>query len=156
MRVPSDLNIIVKYAAERFITVIPEIEMPGHARAALAAYPELGCTGGPYTVTKHWGVFPDIYCAGKEKTFEFLENVLLEVMDIFPGKYIHIGGDEAPKDRWKECPHCQARICEEGLKDEHELQSYFITRMEVSTENWPDKQKSNSAKQMIDIKCFVI
>lgn len=121
---------VVEYAAERFITVIPEIEMPGHATAALAAYPELGCTGGPYSVIKRWGVFPDIYCAGKEKTFEFLENVLLEVMDIFPGKYIHIGGDEAPKDRWEECPDCQARIREEGLKDEHELQSYFITRIE--------------------------
>ncbi|RCW31591.1 family 20 glycosylhydrolase [Marinilabilia salmonicolor] len=121
---------VVAYAAERFITVIPEIEMPGHATAALAAYPELGCTGGPYEVIKRWGVFPDIYCAGEEKTFEFLENVLLEVMDIFPSEYIHIGGDEAPKDRWEECPKCQARIRREGLKNEHELQSYFITRME--------------------------
>ncbi|PWE00546.1 family 20 glycosylhydrolase [Marinilabilia rubra] len=121
---------VVEYAQKRFITVIPEIELPGHAQAALAAYPELGCTGGPYEVATRWGVFPDIYCAGQEKTFEFLENVMLEVLDIFPSKYIHIGGDEAPKDRWEECPKCQARIREEGLKDEHELQSYFITRME--------------------------
>ncbi|MFO8001161.1 MAG: family 20 glycosylhydrolase [Marinilabilia sp.] len=121
---------IVEYAAERHITVIPEIEMPGHARAALAAYPELGCTGGPYEVATRWGVFEDVYCAGNEQTFEFLENVLLEVMDIFPSEYIHIGGDESPKSRWEECPKCQARIAEEGLEDEHELQSYFITRME--------------------------
>jgi hexosaminidase len=121
---------VVEYAAKRFITVIPEIELPGHAQAALAAYPELGCTGGPYEVATRWGVFPDIYCAGKEETFTFLENVLFEVMDIFPSKYIHIGGDEAPKDRWKECPYCQARIKKEGLKNEHELQSYFITRIE--------------------------
>lgn len=121
---------IVEYAAKRYITVIPEIEMPGHATAALAAYPELGCTGGPYEVITRWGVFPDIFCAGKEKTFEFLENVLLEVMDIFPSKYIHIGGDEAPKNRWEKCPYCQLRIQKENLKDEHELQSYFVTRIE--------------------------
>ncbi len=122
---------VVKYAADRFITIIPEIEMPGHALAALAAYPELGCIGGgPYKVATSWGVFDDIFCAGQEKTFEFLENVLLEVMDIFPSEYIHIGGDEAPKTRWEECPRCQARIRKEGLKDEHELQSYFIKRIE--------------------------
>ncbi len=121
---------IVKYAANRFITVIPEIELPGHAQAALAAYPELGCTGGPYQVAQRWGVFDDIYCAGQEKTFEFLENVLLEVMDIFPSEYIHIGGDEAPKARWEKCPRCQSRMKKEGLKDEHELQSYFIKRIE--------------------------
>ncbi len=121
---------IVKYAADRFITVIPEIELPGHALAALAAYPEMGCTGGPYQVGQRWGVFEDIYCAGQDKTFGFLENILLEVMDIFPGEYIHIGGDEAPKARWEECPRCQARMKKEGLKDEHELQSYFIKRIE--------------------------
>ncbi|MGQ1889292.1 family 20 glycosylhydrolase [Thermophagus sp. OGC60D27] len=121
---------IVEYAAQRYITVIPEIEMPGHATAALAAYPHVGCTEGPYEVITRWGVFPDIYCAGKEATFEFLENVLLEVIDIFPSQYIHIGGDEAPKDRWKKCPLCQARIRKENLKNEHELQSYFIGRIE--------------------------
>lgn len=126
----DEVREVVQYAADRFITVIPEIEMPGHSVAALAAYPELSCTGGPFQVRKIWGVSKDIYCAGKEETFEFLENVLLEVMDLFPSKYIHIGGDEAPKDRWEACPDCQRRITEEGLKDEHELQSYFIRRIE--------------------------
>ncbi len=104
--------------------------MPGHSVAALTSYPELSCTGGPFNVRTSWGISDDIYCAGNEKTFEFLENILLEVIELFPSKYIHIGGDEAPKVRWKECEKCQARIKEEGLLDEHELQSYFITRME--------------------------
>ncbi|MCG8476886.1 MAG: family 20 glycosylhydrolase [Cytophagales bacterium] len=121
---------IVKYAADRFVTVIPEIELPGHSLGALTAYPELGCTGGPYKVAERWGVFPDVYCAGNEKSFEFLEDVLTEVMDIFPSKYIHIGGDECPKKEWKACPKCKARMKAEGCKDAHELQSYFITRME--------------------------
>lgn len=125
----NEIKEIVKYAAERQITIIPEIEMPGHSLAALTAYPELGCTGGPYKVATRWGVFDEIYCS-KEETFEFLENVLLEVMDLFPSKYIHIGGDEAPKTRWKECNTCQAVMKKEGLKNEHELQSYFIQRME--------------------------
>jgi hexosaminidase len=122
---------IVKYAADRFITVIPEIEMPGHAQAALAAYPELGCTGGPYKVATKWGISKEVYCAGNDKTFAFLEDVLLEVMDIFPSEYIHIGGDECPKDRWNECPKCKKRMKEEGCKDAHELQSYFIKRIEA-------------------------
>ncbi len=121
---------IVAYAQKRFVTIIPEIEMPGHSSAALAAYPYLGCTGGPYQVATRWGIFKDVYCAGKESTFKFLEDVLSEVVDLFPGKYIHIGGDECPKDRWKACPYCQARMKAEGLKDEHELQSYFIQRIE--------------------------
>lgn len=121
---------IVRYAAERYITVIPEIEMPGHSSAVLAAYPELGCTGGPYEVVKTWGVFKDVFCAGKEETFQFLEDVLDEVCEIFPSKYIHIGGDECPKDSWKKCPLCQKRMKDEGLADEHELQSYFIQRIE--------------------------
>jgi hexosaminidase len=121
---------IVEYAAERYITLIPEIEMPGHASSALAAFPNLGCTGGPYKVETTWGIFKDVFCAGKEETFEFLQNVIDEVLYIFPSEFIHIGGDEVHKDRWKECPKCQARIKEEGLKDEHELQSYFITRMD--------------------------
>ena len=120
---------IVAYAAERQITIIPEIEMPGHSQAAIAAYPNLGCTGDSIKVATKWGVFEDIYCP-KESTFEFLEDVIDEVVDLFPGKYIHIGGDEAPKTRWKNCKHCQNLIKKEGLKDEHELQSYFITRME--------------------------
>lgn len=121
---------VVQYASERFIQVIPEIELPGHAQAALTAYPHLGCTGGPYEVARSWGVFQDIYCAGKESTFEFLEDVFDEVLPLFPGKYVHIGGDEAPKSRWEKCPHCQQRMKEEGLADEHELQSYFVQRME--------------------------
>ncbi|SMO40932.1 beta-N-acetylhexosaminidase [Solitalea koreensis] len=125
----EEVKEIVKYAQDRFITVIPEIEMPGHSLAALTAYPQLGCSGGPYEVATHWGVFNDVYCP-KEETFTFLENVLTEVMALFPSKYIHIGGDESPKVRWKNCYHCQMMIKEKGLKDEHELQSYFIQRME--------------------------
>jgi len=120
---------IVKYASERYVDVIPEIEMPGHSQAALAAYPELGCTGETISPATKWGVFEDIYCP-KEITFTFLEDVIDEVVELFPSKYIHIGGDEAPKARWKKCKHCQKLIKKEGLKDEHELQSYFITRME--------------------------
>ena len=121
---------VVAYAKERFVTVIPEIEMPGHALAALQAYPELGCTGGPYRAAETWGVFDDVFCAGKDQTFEFLQGVLDEVIEIFPSEYIHIGGDECPKAEWKKCPHCQKRIKDLGLKDEHELQSYFIQRIE--------------------------
>ncbi len=126
----EEIKEVVAYATDRFIAVVPEIEMPGHALAALAAYPELGCTGGPYEVATTWGIFNDVFCAGKESTFQFLENVLDEVIPLFPGKYIHIGGDECFKDNWKKCPHCQKRIKTEGLKDEHELQSYFVQRME--------------------------
>jgi hexosaminidase len=125
----KEIKDIVKYASERQITIIPEIEMPGHSQAAIAAYPELGCTGEQFEVATKWGVFEEIYCP-KESTFKFLEDVIDEVAALFPGKYIHIGGDEAPKTRWKECTHCQKRIKKEGLKDEHELQNYFITRME--------------------------
>ena len=123
---------IVKYAAQRQITVIPEIEMPGHAVAALASYPELGCLGKDhdYEVWTRWGVSPELFCAGKEETFKFLADVLDEICEIFPSEYIHIGGDEAKKDRWKVCPACQQRIKDEGLKDESELQSYFIKRIE--------------------------
>ena len=120
---------VVRYAAERNITVIPEIELPGHSLAALASYPHLGCTGGPYEVTGLWGVFDDVYCP-KESTFEFLFDVLKEVIEIFPSTYIHIGGDECPKVRWKKCSHCQKLIKEQKLKNEQELQSYFIKRIE--------------------------
>ena len=126
----EEVKEIVKYAQKRHITIIPEIEMPGHSRAALSAYPELGCTEGTYEVATTWGVHEEVYCAGKEKTFTFLKNVLDEVMALFPGKYIHIGGDECPKDRWEECSDCQKRIKEEGLENEKELQSYFIKRIE--------------------------
>lgn len=121
---------IVAYATKRHITVIPEIEMPGHAGAALASYPYLGCTGGPYQVKQTWGVFKDVYCAGNDSVFDFLERVLDEVIPLFPSEYIHVGGDECPKDSWKVCPKCQKRIADLNLKDEHGLQSYFIQRIE--------------------------
>ncbi|MBR5728799.1 MAG: beta-N-acetylhexosaminidase [Prevotella sp.] len=133
----EELKEIVSYAQERFITVIPEIDMPGHMLGALKAYPELGCTGGPYEVEGHWGIFDDILCAGKEETFSFVEGVLTELMEIFPSEYIHIGGDEAPKVRWEKCPRCQQRIKDLGLKDdgdqkaEARLQGYFTKRVEA-------------------------
>ena len=120
---------VVAYAKARYINVIPEIEMPGHSQAALAAYPELGCTPGPFEAATTWGVFKDVFCP-TEETFRFLEDVITEVTELFPGPYIHVGGDECPKDRWKESPIAQEVIKREGLKDEHELQSYFIRRME--------------------------
>jgi hexosaminidase len=126
----DEVRDIVEYARTRFVTIIPEIEMPGHSQAALAAYPEYSCTGGPHEVATRWGVFDEVYCAGKDETFTFLEDILSEVIELFPGTYIHIGGDECPKVRWEECPDCQARIKAEGLADEHELQSYFIKRIE--------------------------
>lgn len=125
----EDIKEVVEYAKQRHITIVPEIEMPGHAVAALASYPEFSCTGGPFEVERGWGVFDDVFCP-KEETFTFLEDVLEEVMALFPSEYIHIGGDESPKTRWKKCAHCQSVIKREGLKDEHELQSYFITRIE--------------------------
>lgn len=127
---------IVAYAADRYITVIPEIDMPGHMQAALAAYPEFGCTGGPYEVWTQWGVSDNVICAGNEKALTFLEDVLSEVVELFPSPYIHVGGDECPKTRWKECPKCQNRIKEQGIKAdsrhsaEEYLQSYVISRME--------------------------
>ena len=121
---------IVQSAAEHFITVIPEIEMPGHSVAALTAYPQYSCTGGPFEVRKTWGVSDDIFCAGNDSTFLFLQDILTEIIDIFPSTLIHVGGDEAPKNRWKECPKCQGRMQSEGLKNEMELQSYFTRRIE--------------------------
>ena len=127
----DDIREMVAYAQKRFITIVPEIEMPAHVTSALAAYPEYSCTGGPFSVLPG-GVWPitDIYCAGKDSTFLFLEDVLTEVIDLFPSKYIHIGGDEATKTEWEKCPDCKKRIKAEGLKDVAELQSYFIKRME--------------------------
>ena len=126
----KEIKEIVDYAAKRYVTIIPEIEMPGHASAALTAYPSLGCTGGPYQVQQTWGVFNDVFCAGNDSVFTFLQNVLDEVIPLFPAKYIHIGGDECPKESWKVCPKCQKRMADHKLKDEHELQSYFVQRME--------------------------
>ncbi|WP_321515689.1 beta-N-acetylhexosaminidase [Marinifilum fragile] len=148
----EEVKEVIAYAAKNHITVIPEIELPGHSSAAIAAYPFLSCfpkeksivpknmisegskeaqkKGTPKIVQESWGVYDDVYCAGKEETFEVLENILSEVIELFPSKYIHIGGDECPKGNWKRCPHCQKRKKELGLKDEHELQSYFIQRIE--------------------------
>ena len=121
---------VVNYAHERGVNIVPEIELPGHSVAALAAYPEYSCTGGPFEVETDWGVFKDIYCAGNDSTFVFLENVFDEIIELFPSKYIHIGGDEAPKYRWQNCSKCKKRIQDENLQDTHELQSYFIQRIE--------------------------
>ena len=132
----EDIKEVVKYAEERCINIIPEVDLPGHMMAALAAYPDLGCTGGPYEVSGQWGVRDDVLCPGKEKTFTFIEDVLTEVMELFPSEYIHIGGDECPKVRWEKCPKCQARIKELGLKAdkdhtaEQRLQSYIINYAE--------------------------
>ena len=127
---------IVRYAADRFITVVSEIDLPGHTTAALASYPELGCTGGPYKVLCSFGVFPDVLCAGNDQTLQFTKDVLDEIMDIFPSEYIHIGGDECPKSRWEKCPKCQAKIKELGIKalpkhsKENQLQTYFMSELE--------------------------
>ncbi len=126
----DDIREVVAYAALHHIDVVPEIELPGHCMSALAAHPELSCTGGPFQVQTQWGVFKDVYCAGKDSTFTFLEHVLDEVIALFPYGYVHVGGDEVPKDRWQMCPDCQKRMRDEGLKDEAELQSYFIQRIE--------------------------
>lgn len=128
---------VVRYAADRGITVIPEIDLPGHTTAALAAYPSLGCTGGPYEVATRYGVLDDVLCVGKDETMTFVKDVLEEVMDIFPSEYIHLGGDECPKVRWAECPDCQRKIRELGLKDngsktkEELLQSWFTSELEA-------------------------
>lgn len=132
----EQLRDLVKYAKDRYVNIIPEIDLPGHMLAALASYPELGCTGGPYQVADDWGIFQDVLCIGNENTFDFLEEVFKEVMDIFPSKYIHIGGDETPRNRWKECPKCQNRIINERLitdayfTAEDRLQSYCMARIE--------------------------
>ena len=143
----KELRDIVKYAAERHITIIPEIDMPGHMQAALAAYPELGCTGGPYEVRKMWGISDDVLCVGNDKALDFIDDVLDEVTDIFPSQYIHVGGDECPKIRWKDCPKCQARIKANHLEAkgkhsaEERLQSYFI--------NHAEKHLNELGRQMI-------
>lgn len=125
----ADLKNIIDYASERYIRVIPEIDVPGHVLSVLASYPELSCTGGPFEVSPRFGIFKEVLCIGKEKVFDFLEDVLEEVLEIFPSKIIHTGGDEVPKKRWKKCPDCQARIKKEGLNSEKDLQVYFTNRI---------------------------
>lgn len=126
----DEVRELVAYAQSRFVTIVPEIEIPGHSTAALAAYPQFSCSQKPLSVVSQWGVFKDVFCPGKEETFTFLQDVLKQVCDLFPSPYIHIGGDEVPKDHWKKCPDCQRRIKEEGLKDENELQGYVTKRIE--------------------------
>ena len=136
----EEIKDIIKYAADRYITIIPEVDMPGHMMAVLAAYPELGCTGGPYETAMRWGIFEDILCAGNPKSYEFLEAVLDKVCDLFPSRYIHIGGDEAPRTRWEKCPKCQAIIAKEGIvaKDGHSkealLQGYLTRKVQAYLE----------------------
>lgn len=130
---PQEIQDIIQYAADRYITVIPEVDLPGHMLSALTAYPELGCTGGPYELWTRWGISEDVLCAGNDSVYTLLEDVLTDVAEMFPSEYIHIGGDECPKVRWKECPKCQAKIQELGLKDddtstkEDKLQSYVMS-----------------------------
>ncbi|MCQ2318096.1 MAG: family 20 glycosylhydrolase [Bacteroidales bacterium] len=137
----DELRDLVRYAADRHITIIPEIDLPGHMLGALATYPEFGCTGGPYEVWQHWGVSEDVICAGNEDAMKFLEDVLEEVMDVFPSEYIHIGGDECPRVRWEKCPKCQKKIKELGIKGDKKhtaedyLQSYVMSRMEKFIES---------------------
>ena len=137
----AEIKDIVKYAADRHITIIPEIDMPGHMMAVLAAYPELGCTGGPYETAMRWGIFEDILCAGNPRSYDFVKAVLDKVCDLFPSKYIHIGGDEAPRTRWEKCPKCQAVIAKEGIvaKDgkskEALLQGFFTRKVQAYLES---------------------
>ena len=126
----ADIREVVAYAAARHITIVPEIEMPGHSTAALAAYPQFSCTGGPFTNRTTGGIFTGIYNPANDETFKFLDDVLTEVIQLFPGKYVHIGGDEVPKETWKNSPDCQALMKREGLKNEDELQSWFTRRIE--------------------------
>lgn len=153
---------IVRYAAERYITVIPEIDMPGHMLAALASYPELGCTGGPYEVATTFGVFRNVLCGGNEKTLQFAKDVINEIMDIFPSPYIHIGGDECPKYHWKTCAKCQKKIRELGLKaskehtKENQLQAWFMGEVEKEIHKrgremmaWNEILAGNPAKSTI-------
>ncbi|HVV01650.1 MAG TPA: beta-N-acetylhexosaminidase, partial [Verrucomicrobiae bacterium] len=125
----QDAREIVAYAAARHITIVPEIEMPGHSSAALAAYPELSCSGGPFSTDLPAGIFNGVYCVGKEETFTFLKNVLTEVFDLFPGPYIHLGGDEVLTNSWHDCAACQALKQKLGLQNDLQLQGYFMRRM---------------------------
>ena len=131
----EEIKEIIAYASERFIEIIPEIEMPGHCTSALAAYPELSCKGGPFEVPTKWGIFFDVYCPGKEKVYKFLEEILLEVIALFPSEIIHIGGDEVPKKRWKKCPDCQKKMNELGIEKESELQDYLTNYFEKFLES---------------------
>lgn len=125
----EDVREVVEYCAERYIEVVPEIDMPGHFTAAIAAYPHIGCTGEAMKVSEHFGIHRDIVCAGKDEAAEFVRDVLQEVFELFPSRYVHLGGDEALKQRWMDCPDCQKKMAELGLKDEEELQGRFLNEM---------------------------
>ncbi|MBA7623278.1 Beta-hexosaminidase [subsurface metagenome] len=135
----EDIQDIIDYAGDRFIKIVPEIDMPGHTRAALASYPNLSCKGYPFRVSTHWGFHKDVMCVGKEEVFEFIQNVLKEIVDLFPSNIVHIGGDEVLKQRWKKCPDCQLRLEKEGLKNEKELQTYFTNRIIAFLNNYKQK-----------------
>jgi hexosaminidase len=152
----EDIAEIVAYAKERFITIVPEIEIPGHTRAILAAYPELSCKGVSFEVSSHWGIHKDVLCVGKEKVFEFLRNLMDELITIFPSRIIHIGGDEVLKTRWKECQDCQARLKSEGLKDVKDLHVYFTNRIlnylnsrHIRVIGWNDVLNKNLKEKII-------
>jgi len=133
----AEIRDLVRYAGERFVTIVPEIEMPGHSLAALSCYPELSCTGGPFEIYPFFqgpGITKEIFCAGNDKTFAFFDAVIDEVVELFPSEFVHVGGDEVPKERWQQCPKCQARMRDENLADVHELQSWFIRRAEAMLE----------------------
>jgi hexosaminidase len=147
----NDVREIVSYAAERFITIVPGIEMPGHALAALASYPELGCTGVPYEVASRWGNFSDVYCPGKDGTYTFIKDVIEEIAPLFPGKYFHIGGAECSETRWEKCPACQLRIKKDSLDSTHGLYQYFVRRISNTLDSlgkerigWDDSAKDTS------------
>ncbi|MHA2290168.1 MAG: beta-N-acetylhexosaminidase, partial [Promethearchaeota archaeon] len=125
----EEIKEIISYATKLFIKIVPEIDLPGHSKAALAAYPEFSCTGGPFEVSTTFGIKKDVFCVGKDSTFEFLNDVLDEIISLFPSDIIHVGGDEVPKKRWEKCPDCQERIEKEGLKNKKELQEYFTNRI---------------------------
>jgi hexosaminidase len=131
----NDVREIVEYASERYITIVPEIEMPGHALAALAAYPEFGCTGVPYEVATKWGTFSDVYCPGKDETFAFLKDVIAEMTTLFPGKYFHIGGAECSETRWDNCKNCQLRVKTDSLNSTHDLHNYFVRKIAGTLES---------------------
>jgi len=152
----EDIREIIDYTSERFITIIPEINMPGHTRAALASYPNLSCKGYPFKVSTNWGIHKDILCVGKEEVFEFAQGVLTEIAKLFPSNIIHIGGDEVRKKRWQECPKCQSRINDEKFKDEKELQVYFTNRIYKFLTSigqkvicWNDALKNNLNRKII-------
>ncbi len=153
---------VVQYASDRFITVIPEIDLPGHIRSAIAAYPHLGCSGEHIEVATRFGIFPEILCAGKDATLEFLTDVLDEFCHLFPGPWIHLGGDEAPKQNWRSCPHCRQRIREEGLSDEHALQGWLTNRMTAHVAKhgkkvmvWNDSLKAGNLSPDIAIQYWM-